>query len=277
MRGYLELAKPRITVMVATTAALGFWCAGGRSWSLLAWTVLGTALASASAAALNQCLEREQDALMRRTQGRPLPTGRLSSAQGWAFGLGVGSLGVALLAWKAGGLAAGIAFATVLLYAFAYTPLKRLTPQSTWIGAVAGATPPLIGWAAAAGRLDAGAWCLFGIQFVWQIPHFLALFWLYREEYARAGFKVMPVLDVGATAVQIAIHSLALLLASLLPAFIGMTGPAYAPAALIVGAAFLVLGLKASWTMATADARRLFRASLVYLPVVFGMLAGGIR
>jgi protoheme IX farnesyltransferase len=152
-----------------------------------------------------------------------------------------------------------------------------VTPQTTWLGAAAGATPPLIGWAAATGALSAKAWALFGIQFLWQIPHFLALFWIYREDYARAGFRVMPVVhpDGGTTAAQIAIHSFTLLPATLLPVVLGMAGFSYAVSALLIGIVFLGLGLRASWTLAHSDARRLFLASLAYLPLIFGMLFFG--
>ncbi len=158
-----------------------------------------------------------------------------------------------------------------------YTPLKKVTPQTTWIGAAAGAMPPLIGWAAYAGSLSPKAWVLFGIQFLWQIPHFLALFWIYREEYAAAGFRTMPVVhpDGGTTAVQIALHSFTLIPMTLLPLVLGMAGLPYAFAALAVGVVFLGFGLRASWTMSVVDSRRLFLASLAYLPLIFGMLYFG--
>jgi protoheme IX farnesyltransferase len=197
--------------------------------------------------------------------------------QALALGLTLAAAGPALVWLAAGRLAAALTLATIALYVLAYTPLKKVTPQTTWIGAAAGAMPPLIGWAAAAGSLSPKAWALFGIQFLWQIPHFLALFWIYREDYARAGFRVMPVVhpDGGTTAVQIALHSFTLLPATLLPVFLGMAGVSYALAALVVGVTFLGFGLRASWTLAVVDARRLFLASLAYLPLIFGMLYFG--
>ncbi|MDX6768352.1 MAG: heme o synthase [Elusimicrobiota bacterium] len=277
MKDFLALAKPRIALLVALTAALGWAVAGGRMtaafWGLLA----GVTLAAAACGALNQYLERAEDALMRRTRARPLPTGRVAPAAALAFGLVLAAAGPALVWLAAGRLSAGLTALTIALYVLAYTPLKKVTPQTTWIGAAAGAMPPLIGWAGAAQGLDARAWALFGIQFLWQIPHFLALFWMYREDYAAAGFKVMPVVhpDGGTTAIQIALHSFTLLPATLLPVYLGMAGKAYGLPALLVSAAFLGLGMKASWTMAVPDARRLFLASLAYLPLIFGMLLFG--
>lgn len=274
MKAYLELAKPRITVMVAATAALGFWLAGGRDGRLMTWTILGTALASAGSAALNQLLEREEDGRMNRTKGRPLPSGRLSPDQALRFASAAGGLGITILVLNVNPLSALLAALAIASYAGVYTPLKRVTPQSTWVGAVSGAMPPLIGWAAARGTLHAGAWVLFAIQFLWQIPHFLALFWLYREDYAKAGFKMMPVVDPEgrATAIQIALHSFGLLVVTVLPALMGLSGLRYGFLALILAGGFLFLGLKASWTMAVKDQRRLFLGSLVYLPAVFLLL-----
>lgn len=277
MKDLLALSKPRISLLVSLTAALGWAVAGGRMtlafWGLLA----GVTLASAACGALNQYLERAEDALMRRTRTRPLPMGRLAPRTALVFGLVLAAAGPALVWLAAGRLAAGLTALTIALYVLAYTPLKKVTPQTTWVGAAAGAMPPLIGWAGAAGGLDARAWALFGIQFLWQVPHFLALFWMYRDEYAAAGFKVMPVVhpDGGTTAIQIALHSFTLLPATLLPVYLGMAGKAYGLPALLVSTAFLGLGMKASWTMAVPDTRRLFLASLAYLPLIFGMLLFG--
>lgn len=277
MKAYLSLAKPRIALMVALTAGLGWALAGGRPTAAFAGMVLGTTLASAACGALNQWLERREDAVMLRTRGRALPTGRVTPRAALAFGAALAAAGPAVVAASAGVLAGGLTLLTVALYVLAYTPLKKVTPQTTWIGAAAGAMPPLIGWAAASGSLSPKAWALFGIQFLWQIPHFLALFWLYREDYARAGFRVLPVVhpDGGTTAAQIAMHSFTLLPATLLPVYLGMAGVPYAVAALAIGVAFLGLGLRASWTLAHADARRLFLASLAHLPLIFGMLYFG--
>ena len=274
VKDYLILAKPRIASLVALTAAVGYRLAGGTDGSVLLWCVLGTVLASSSCGALNQYLERDADALMKRTKNRPLPAGRMEPGTALVFGIACGAWGVALLAMFVNSLSAVLAAATITLYIAFYTPLKRLTPQSTWFGAVSGAIAPMIGWSAATGGLELGAWLLFAIQLLWQIPHFLALFWLYREDYARAGFKVAPVLDPegGSTRVQIAIHSFSLLVASMLPTYFGISGLAYGYGALLFGAAFLAVGLRASWTLGETDTRRLFRASLLYLPAVFTLI-----
>lgn len=279
MKNYLSLSKPRIALMVALTTGLGWALAGGRATPAFFGLLLGVSLASAACGALNQYLERVEDGLMRRTQSRALPRGAVSPGRALAFGASLAFAGPALVWLSAGALAAALTAATIILYVFAYTPLKKVTPQTTWIGAAAGATPPLIGWAAFSGTLPAQAWALFGIQFLWQIPHFLALFWIYREDYARAGFRVMPVVhpDGGTTAAQIAVHSFTLLPATLLPVLLGMAGFSYAVCALLVGVVFLGLGLRASWTLAHSDARRLFLASLAYLPLIFGLLfLGGV-
>ena len=277
MRDWLALTKPRIALMVALTAGLGWALAGGHATPRFVVMLLGVSLASAASGTLNQCLEIVEDGLMNRTKNRPLPRGAVSPGAAMAFGLLLAVAGPALVWASSGRLAAGLTLATIALYVLGYTPLKKVTPQTTWIGAAAGAMPPLIGWAAFAGALSAKAWALFGIQFLWQIPHFLALFWIYREEYARAGFRVMPVVhpDGGTTALQIALHSFTLLPATLLPVFLGMAGIPYAVAALVIGVVFLGFGMRASWTLAHVDARRLFLASLAYLPLIFGMLFFG--
>lgn len=271
---YRALCKPRIALLVALTTFFGYALAGGVRGPVLAWTLLGVGLSACSCGALNQWLEREQDALMRRTASRPLPAGRLKPLQALRFGLTAGLGGLALLFLFSPRPCFWLTAFTLAAYLLAYTPLKRATPQATWIGAAAGATPPLIGWAAAGQPLDARPWTLFAIMFLWQIPHFLAMFWIHRDDYARAGFKVMPVVDPrgGSTAMQIALHSFSLLPATVAPSFCGLATPAYGLGALAVSAAYLGLGLKASWGLALADTRRLFLASLAYLPVVFGML-----
>lgn len=277
MKRWISLAKPRIALMVALTAGLGWALAGGRAGPNFCLMILGVGFASAASGALNQYAERVEDALMNRTKNRSLPRGLVSPRSALALGLCLAAAGPTAVWLAAGRLAAALTAATIALYVLAYTPLKKVTPQTTWIGAAAGAMPPLIGWAAAAGSLSAKAWALFGIQFLWQIPHFLALFWIYRDEYARAGFRVMPVAhpDGATTAVQIALHSFTLLPMTLLPVVLGMAGLPYAFAALAAGTIFLAFGLRASWTLAAADARRLFLASLAHLPLIFGMLYFG--
>ncbi|MBI2789885.1 MAG: protoheme IX farnesyltransferase [Elusimicrobia bacterium] len=279
VKAYLQLAKPRIALMVALTVWLGWALAGGTATASLFLVMLGSSLAAAACGALNQRLEIAEDGIMHRTRGRPLPTGRISPNAALAFGLVLAAAGPAIV-WAAGGATAGaFTAATIVLYVLVYTPLKKVTPQTTWIGAAAGATSPLIGWVAAGGPLDARAFTLFAIQFLWQIPHFLALFWIYREDYARAGFKVMPVVHPGGgtTAIQIAVHSFTLLPATIAPALVGLARPGYAIGAFAVSGSFLLLGLRASWTMTVADNRRLFLASLAFLPLIFGMiLFGGV-
>lgn len=277
MKAYLELTKPRISLLVAITIFIGYWLGGGRFGTTLIWTLLGTTLAACATGTLNQWWEKDRDALMHRTQLRPLPHGDISPNNALLFGLSLAAAGLAILALKTNLLALTLTAVTIAAYILIYTPLKAVTPQSTWIGAVAGAMPPLIGWAAARGSLSPEAWVLFAIQFLWQIPHFLALFWMYREDYARAGFKVMPVVDPGGrnTSCQIALHSFALILASLIPVLIGMARVSYGWWALTLGAAFLAFCLRVSWTMAEQDAHRMFLASLAYLPLVWILLVLG--
>ena len=280
MKDYAILAKPRIALLVMMTAALGYCVGGGAAAdAAMLWLVLGTGLGAVSCGSLNQALEGAQDARMNRTRARPVASGRLSALHAAAFGAAAGAAGLAILWRGCGALPCGLTAATIGAYVGLYTPLKRVTPQTTWIGAAAGATPPLIGWAAARGHLSAQGWALFAIQFLWQIPHFLSLFWMYREDYERAGFKVMPVVDPrgGTTAAQIAMHSFTVLPAALLPVFLGMAGKAYGVAALVLSLGYLLLGLKASWSLAAVDTRRLFLASLAYLPLLFvSLLIGGV-
>lgn len=277
MSDYLELCKPRIALLNALTVFIGYWLAGGRDAGRLGWTLLGAMLAAGATGTLNQYWERDRDAKMRRTRSRPLPRGTLQPLAALLFGLGLAAAGVGLLLWKTNALAAELTLFTIIAYVVVYTPLKAVSPQSTWVGSVAGAIPPLIGWAAASGSLNAQAWALFAIQFLWQIPHFLALFWVYRDEYAQAGFKVMPVVDPSGrnTSFQIALHSFALIPASVFPFLIGMTRIPYAWPTILLGLGFLALSLRASWTMSERDARRMFLGSLAYLPLIWGLLILG--
>ena len=226
IKDYLSLCKPRISLLVALTSALGYALARGVSGAHLNWMLLGVTLSSSASACLNQWLEFKQDALMERTKKRPIPQGRIAPRAALAFGLVLAFSGFFILLFKSNFLTLFLTELTVAVYVLIYTPLKMATPQTTWIGAFAGAMPPLIGWAAATGKLSLEAWILFAIQFLWQIPHFLALFWMNREDYARAGFKVMPALDPEGqiTSAQIALHSFSVLPVVLLPAFCGMSG-----------------------------------------------------
>jgi protoheme IX farnesyltransferase len=273
---WLELTKPRITTMVVVTALVGFVTATpGSAWGpLLAAALAGTALVAAGASALNQVMERDTDALMLRTRERPLPAGRVGVAEARAFGALLSGTGVALLLWRCGPLAAVVALATWSSYLFAYTPLKRRTPLATLVGAVPGALPPVIGWAAARGRLEPGAFILFAIVFLWQVPHFLAIAWLYRDDYARGGFPMLPVLDREGsfTARQAVVHSLSLLVVSLAPAVAGLAGAAYVAGALLLGAGLTLFALRLARSRDLVSARGLFLASVLYLPALSTLL-----
>ncbi len=270
---YAQLTKPRITLMVVLTTLVGFLEAtvAPRDVWLALHTLAGTALVAAAASTFNQVMERRADGAMIRTMRRPLPDGRLSAAQGAGFG-GLLLVAGTLWLWAATTwLAALLALLTALSYLLVYTPLKKVSSASTVVGAVPGAIPPMIGWAAARGSLGPEAWVLFGIVFCWQMPHFLAIATMYRDDYTRAGFRVLPVVapDGVSTARHAVVWALALLPVSLLPAFIGMAGPWYFAFALALGLAFL--GLSVRLMMAPGDlvrARRLFLLSLAYLPLI---------
>lgn len=281
MKDALALAKPRITVLVALCAAAGFALAsrGAVDWARLAWTTLGVALASASTGCLNQVFEAQFDGLMKRTRNRPVPAGRVSPAVAHALGLLWGAAGLGVLALKVNALSCGLTAFTLASYLLVYTPMKRFSPLSTWVGAVPGALPPVIGWTAAGGGLDAGAGALFAIQFLWQMPHFLALAWLYREDYALGGYRVYPVTDPSgdSTAWQMAATTGLLLAASALPFGLGLAGGFYLFGALSCGALFLLLSLAAARELDAVRARRVFLASLAYLPLVLALLLADRR
>jgi protoheme IX farnesyltransferase len=273
---WLELTKPRITTLVVYTALVGFVCAApGRTWSgLLLAAILGTGLVAAGASALNQVLERSTDALMVRTRTRPIPAGRIRPAEAVLFGLVLTAAGLAVLASLCGTLAALVAFTTWASYLFLYTPLKRRTTLATLVGAVPGALPPVIGWTAASGRLEPGAFILFAILFLWQVPHFLAIAWLYRDDYERGGIRVLPVVDREGllTGRQAVLHSLALLVVSLAPIAAGLGGTAYLVGALLLGVGLTLAALRLARARDLAAARRLFLASVVYLPALTSLL-----
>lgn len=272
----VALAKPRITVMVAACAAAGYALAssGPLDWARLGWTLLGVSLASAATGCLNQVFESDYDARMKRTAGRPVPSGRVSQGEAHAWGLLWGATGLVLLAEKSGATACALTAFTLASYLLVYTPMKRFSPLSTWVGAIPGALPPVIGWAAAGGALDAGAGALFAIQFLWQLPHFLALGWLYREDYAAGGFRISPVTDPSgvSTAWQLAVTAELLLAASVLPFALGMAGGAYLTGALLCGGFFFYHSLAAARDLTAASAKRVFLTSLAYLPVVLTLL-----
>jgi protoheme IX farnesyltransferase len=273
---YLELTKPRVAVLVLFTVAIGFVLAGG-SHDLLALghALLGTALVAAGASALNQLLERQSDARMKRTRNRPLPAGRLRPADVLVFGLLLGLGGTAYLAFALPHPAAAlVAAVTFVCYVAVYTPLKRLTSVNTLVGAVPGALPPVIGWAAARGRLDWEAAGLFLILFLWQVPHFLAIAWIYRDDYARAGLRMLPVADRtgGLTGRCMVAYCLTLLGASVLPAACGWAGWVYLLGATALGLGFLGCALGFLHTTSLRQARWVLRASLLYLPLLLALL-----
>jgi len=273
---YLELTKPRITLMVVLTAFVGFalGSTGGILTGRLAATLAGTALVAAGASGLNMLLERRTDSLMLRTRNRPLPAGRLRPPEALVWGLALTTTGLALLAWRTGALAAAIAFVTWASYLFFYTPLKTRTSLSTIVGALPGALPPVIGWAAARGRLEPGAFVLFAIVFLWQIPHFLAIAWIYREDYARGGLPMLPVLDPDGrlTGRQAVANTVALLLVSLAPTAAGIAGRAYFVGALALGLAFTAVAVRAAVLRTPRAARWLFVASILYLVALCTLL-----
>ena len=273
---WLELTKPRITTMVVFTAMVGFVVASPASpWSgLLAAALVGTGLVAGGASVLNMVMERDTDALMRRTRTRPIPAGRIRPAEARWFGALLTLSGLALLASLCGALAALVAFATWASYLFLYTPLKRRTHLSTLVGAAPGALPPVIGWAAASGRLEPGAFILFAIVFLWQIPHFLAIAWLYREDYERAGFPMLPVIDREGriTGRQAVLHSVALVVVSLAPVAAGLGDAVYLAGAVILGIALTLAALRLARARDVVAARTLFVASVLYLPALTSLL-----
>lgn len=273
----VALTKPRVVVMVVVTTLVGYYVGldAAPDYVRMLHLLVGTLLAAAGTLALNQYWERDVDARMERTRGRPLPDGRLSPPEALAFGLAVTVAGVGYLAVFVNALAAAVTAATVVLYLFAYTPLKLRTALCTVVGAVPGALPPVTGWVAARAELGLGAAVLFAILFLWQIPHTLAIGRLYREDYARAGVRVLPVVDAegGSTERQIVSASLGLLAVSLLPTLIGLAGPVYFFGAFVSGALLAAVGALQAREPSSATARRVLYASLLYLPAVLALLA----
>lgn len=276
VRAFVEMTKPRLNLMVLVTVATGFFLGarGASNPSTLVLTLAGAALVAGGASVLNQFFERTRDARMRRTAGRPLPTGRVSAVEAAAFGSSIAALGLAVLSAAANLTAAAVALATLILYVFVYTPMKPRTTLNTAVGAIPGALPPVIGWAAATGRLGAEAWALFLIVFLWQFPHFLAIAWIYREDYARAGFRMLPSVDpTGAlTGRQAAFYALALVPAGLLPTVVGLAGVYYFAGALVLGLFYLAFSVLFWSEVSDLTARRLLRASFLYLPLILALL-----
>ncbi len=273
---YLELFKARLTLLVLLTTAVGYYIGynGPLDFALLFHTVTGTALVAAGASALNQLWERNYDARMRRTQDRPLPAGRLQPQTVLTIGSICSVLGLVYLAFAVNLVTTALGAASLLIYLFLYTPLKRVTWTNTLVGAVPGALPPLMGWTAARGGLSPEGWSLFAILAFWQIPHFMAIAWMYREEYARAGFRMLPAVDPDGhrTGRQAVSHTFGLVIASLCPFLFHLTGPAYLVGALTLGFAFLWFAVRFSRGLTLPRAKQLFYLSILYLPLLLVLM-----
>src|SRR5579862_6787948 len=272
MRDYMELTKPRITLVILICAAVGyrFGCGAAFQWAILAHVLFGTALLASGTSALNQWYEVDSDAKMRRTRRRPLPAGRIKRSHGLAFGLLLSAAGFADLWYGTNRLAAALGLFTLLSYLLVYTPLKQRSPACTTVGAIPGAMPPLIGYAAAGHGIDAGALALFLILFVWQFPHFDAIAWMYRDDYARGGIRMLPVIDPDgeSTARRIVVCSLLLIPVSLVPLFLGMAGALYAAAAIAAGFVLLYFGARLGRERTLRRAHALLLATVFYLPAL---------
>ena len=270
---FIELTKPRITFLIVLTSAAGFYLAsvGSVNYRLLLSSMFGITLLSSGVATINQYMERDLDGLMRRTANRPLPTGKLLPWEALAFGGGLIVLSEIYLAVLVNPLTALMGLTVIAGYLFGYTPLKTKTSLSTMVGAFPGAVPPLIGWTAARGELSLEAWVLFAIMFLWQFPHFLAIAWMYREDYARAGILMLPVVEPEGrvTSQQIVVYTVMLLPVSLLPYALGVSGKIYLVGAAVLGLLFLYSSIRAAISLSRQEARRLLLASVIYLPLLF--------
>ena len=272
-----DLIKMRLTALVMATTLVGYYLGAIEplNYALLLHAMLGTFLLAAGAAALNQLLEMQFDSKMDRTESRPLPSGRLHPNVALIFGGACSAAGLILLALKVNLITSLLGALTLASYLFVYTPLKRKTTLNTIIGAIPGALPPLMGWTAATGAVSAEGWALFAILFFWQLPHFLAIGWLHREDYAKAGFVMLPVVDpdgtrTGRSSVS---HTLGLLPISMFPFFLGMSGKTYVIGALILGSFFLSFAIRFSRELNHQNARKLFFASIIYLPLLLALMA----
>ncbi len=273
----LELTKPGICVLALAMTALGY-CVGRQGpvvWPHFLISLFGTALIGAGCGAVNQWMERDIDALMHRTQDRPLPTGRMSGWVALVMGFGCLTVGFCLLLFFVNTITAMLGLVTFIVYLAAYTPMKRMSSLSTLVGAIPGAMPPLMGWTASYGSLAWEGWVLFGILFLWQVPHFLAIAWVYREDYARAGLPILSVIDEKgvATSKQVLLYSSVLLPLSLLPSILGLTGTAYFFGAMVLGIGFFVFSVYLAIFRTKVYARRLFFASIIYLPILGILMA----
>jgi protoheme IX farnesyltransferase len=285
MRDYIELTKPRITWLILMSTGIGYffglpsapdWIAFLKNIDLLKLlhTIIGTGLIASGTAALNQWYERDGDLKMNRTAGRPLPSGRLTAGRALAFGIALSAAGFLDLWLGVNLLCAGIGAFTLASYLFLYTPMKRRTWWSTTVGAIPGAMPPVIGFAAAAGALTRESWVLFAILFLWQFPHFYSIAWMYKEDYARAGIQMLPVVDPDcrSTARQIVIYGIALIPVSLIPAMLGMSGRLYLIGALLLGLWFLYSGVRVALERTLVRARGVLITSVLYLPLIYGLM-----
>ncbi len=273
---FAELVKARLTSLVLLTTAVGFYLGADAPVDYLALfhVVFGTAAAAAGAAALNQWWERKLDALMQRTKARPVPAGRMPPMEAVVIGGGLSIFGVIYLAIACNALSAVLAAITIAIYIFAYTPLKRASTANTLVGAIPGAIPPMIGWAAARGTIEAGAWSLFAILLLWQLPHFFAIAWMYREDYSRAGFRMISSDDHTGerSASQSVFFCILLLVLAGLPAFVGIVTFAYLAVELVLGGLFVAVAMRFLKTRTARTARLLFITSIVYLPLLLGAL-----
>jgi protoheme IX farnesyltransferase len=271
-----ELVKARLTLLVLLTTAVGFYLGSGSpiNYMTLFHVFFGTAAAAAGAAALNQWWERRADALMRRTRTRPIPAGRMRPLQAFILGIALSVFGVGYLAIVCNALSAALAAITIAIYILAYTPLKRASTANTAVGAIPGAIPPMIGWAAARGSIGAGAWSLFAIVFLWQLPHFFAIAWMYREDYSRAGFRMISSDDRSGerSASQSVFFCILLLVIAGLPAFLGIANFVYLGVELLLGGMFTAVAMRFLRMRNASAARLLFIASIVYLPLLLGAL-----
>src|SRR4026209_2747581 len=271
-----ELVKARLTALVLLTTAVGFYLGSGPSvdYAALFRVVFGTAAAAAGAAALNQWWERKADALMNRTRTRPVPAGRMRPSEALTFGVVLSIFGVAYLALASNQLSAVLAAITITIYIFGYTPLKRASTANTIVGAIPGAIPPVIGWAAARGAIDAGAGSLFAILLLWQLPHFFAIAWMYREDYSRAGFRMISSDDLSGerSASQSVFFCILLLVLGGLPAFVGIVTYAYLAIELVLGGLFIAVAMRFLRLRTREAARLLFITSIVYLPLLLAAL-----
>jgi len=274
---YIALTKPDVSFLVLMTTAAGYYIGvrGPVNWLHMTHVIFGTLLIAGGTAALNHYVERESDRYMRRTASRPLPSGVLQPGQALAFGVALAIAGAVDLYVAAGALASGLGVLTCLSYLLAYTPLKKRTVWATFVGAFPGAIPPMIGWVAATGSLDRGAWLLFGILFLWQFPHFYAISWMYREDYARAGILMLPVVDRDGTRTfrQIIFYAAALVGVSLLPAVLGLAGIVYFFGALVACTALLQVCLWAASNKTNGRAKWLMHATVLHIPLLLGLMA----